>query len=971
MEKKVNVEKSLIKFANLVSQPKVKYSIMIIFLLVFSFIVQYFVNRPNFGTFLSSDMDPSSNVYILGVDENKDLYKVTKVSPSGATIFQINLEKSDDKSAYVYSNLEVDSKGNFYFVKQKKNLSAPAADKSLYPTLSETVLMYDTNGNYIKQIAATDFSKDANPPTEPYIRKIQIVEQKLTILTCENNTYSIITADPLTNESPRKIKSFTVETKAATTSQSYEWVSDMSVLSTGRIYYSTLNGELYATNNEGTFENCSNILSKKPFQIVGMSVDSNDNLYFSDCVNGKFYKLNTQSGMLQSLYDLDSGLSTGLNVKMKDVRTIKTISADDYYAASKAFDRAYHVRFGTNENRIVADLRGALFPWGYLIMLGIMVAGAALYFGFKFLLKTEITRIPLAVRITAMFLPAFFISMGVLIFVNTSDGVKEYMSVLATNQERVAKTAANIINGSEFSNLNHISGYMNSDYLKIKDELQQGYKEASLNIGDTSDYLVTYIESYGKLYTTINTKYSVNSSSYDKLKYTSPDMIPLNYALVDYLLEEDENEAIYKAWATLSDTKNTEESYHANFRDVYGNISASFVPIKDSKGAVVGMVGNFLDEDIHTTREFTQIFKHSSALIIVITVLIGIFACFVIAWCLRPLKKIEKAIDNMSKGKWDTRIRISTKDELADVAQTFNLMSEKIERYTSNLIKLNKEYLRYVPQEIFRLIDKEKITQVELHSHKVVKMNVVYISFNVSCKGCFDFEKENEVFNAVNRSYEELFKVVENNNGIVQTFTGLDAIIFFPGSFIDALSASIQFKEVDLPEAIKNRMNITLGSGEVLIGVSGNEDRRGVIAISDEIMQLFNIDSRLKMLGINHVATGNIINSLSENIPFTYRYIGRAASPVDTDSEDIYQIIDGTENKYAKDLYLSTKETFESGIRLFMNAEFEKARKAFAEVLRVNEKDKVSIKYLMLCDEELDKLEKNPGAGKYFTGCII
>ena len=136
-------------------------------------------------------------------------------------------------------------------------------------------------------------------------------------------------------------------------------------------------------------------------------------------------------------------------------------------------------------------------------------------------------------------------------------------------------------------------------------------------------------------------------------------------------------------------------------------------------------------------------------------------------------------------------------------------------------------------------------------------------------------------------------------------------------------------------------------------------------------MQLFNIDSRLKMLGINHVATGNIINSLSENIPFTYRYIGRAASPVDTDSEDIYQIIDGTENKYAKDLYLSTKETFESGIRLFMNAEFEKARKAFAEVLRVNEKDKVSIKYLMLCDEELDKLEKNPGAGKYFTGCII
>ena len=121
MEKKVNVEKSLTKFANFISQPKVKYGIMIIFLLVLSFIVQYFVNRPNFGTFLSSDMDPSSNVYILGVDENKDTYKITKVSPSGATKFQINLEKSDDKSAYVYSNLEVDSKGNFYVPHTERN----------------------------------------------------------------------------------------------------------------------------------------------------------------------------------------------------------------------------------------------------------------------------------------------------------------------------------------------------------------------------------------------------------------------------------------------------------------------------------------------------------------------------------------------------------------------------------------------------------------------------------------------------------------------------------------------------------------------------------------------------------------------------------------------------------------------------------------------------------------------------------
>lgn len=965
-----NLREGIVKFQNFVSQPAVKYSVMIVLLLVFAYLVQYFVNRPNFGTFLSSDMDPSSNVYVLGVDENSDTYKVTKIAPSGATQFQINLEKSTKDSAYIYSNLEADSKGNFYLIKQRKDLKAVAPDKASYPTMSEAILMYDTNGNYIKQVAASDFSKDANPPIEPYFRKLQLIDQQLTIISCKDKHYDIYTANPLTNESPRKIKSFDISKSLVATSQSYEWVGDICMLPSGRIFYSTLNGELYATNNEGIFENYSSVMTTKPFQIVGMSVDSNDNIYFSDCVNGKFYKLNTKSGMLQNVYSLENNLYGSLGVKMKDIRSIKVISNEDYYAASKAFDKPYHVRFGSKENRLVGDLRGSLFPWGYLIMLGVILAGVGLYYAVSYLLKFELKRIPLAVRILSIFLPVFLISMGILVWANTTDGVKEYMSVLRTEQERGAKTASNIISGSDFAKLNHVSQYMGEDYLKLKTALQKGYSEVLLNVGDKSDYLVTYVESYGKLYSTINTKYNVNSASYDKLKYTSPDMIPPNYAVVDYLLEQDETSEIYKAWSVLSSKTSNQDAYHTTFRDVYGNISATFVPITDDKGSVVGMVGNFLDEEIHSSREFWEILKHSSALILVIAILIAIAACLIVAWALRPLKKIEKAIDTMGKGEWDTRIRVETKDELADIANAFNLMSEKIDRYTSNLIRLNKEYIRYVPQEIFRLIDKEKITQVHLHSHKVVKVNVVYVSFNISCKGCFDFEKENEIFSAVNSSHEELFKVVENNNGIVQTFSGLDATIIFPESQLDALNASIQFKEIDLPEEIKERMHITLGSGEVLLGVSGNKDRRGVIAISDEIVQLFNIDSRLNVLGINHVATGNIISNISKNLPFAYRYIGRAASPVDSDYEDIYQIIDGS-NKYSKDLYVSTKELFEKGVELYINRELVKARKLFAEVLRVNEKDKVSIKYLMLCEEGLNNFENNPGSEKYFNGCII
>ncbi len=968
-EFKIDKEEKISKFKSVIFSPGVMYTVGAIVLIVLAFIVQYFVNRPNFGTFLSSDMDLSNNVYILGVDEEKDAYKVTKVLPSGATKFQIDLEKSTKDSSLVYRNLEVDSKGNFYFVKQKKDLKAIVSDKSMYPTLNETVLMYDSNGNYIKQLASIDFSKDATPPTDPYIRKIQIVDQNITLIACEDNRYDIITANPLLDESPKKIKSFEISPNVAVTSQKYKWVSDMSVLSTGRIFYSTLNGELYATNNQGEFENYSNVLTSSPFIVTGMSVDSSDDIYFTDSVNGKFYKLNTKSSTLQNLYSLDSSLGDGLSVKMKDVRSIKSLGAGDFYAASKAFDKPFHVRFGSY-NYLVGDLRGSLFPWGYVIMISVILVVIGLFYAIRYLAQVEIKRIPLSVKILGLFLPVFVVAMGILAWVNTSDGVNEYMSVLRAEQERSAKTAADAISGSDFAKLDHVSGYMNADYVKLKNALQKGYNDVSLKIGDRSDYIVTYVESYGKLYNTLSTRYDVNSESYDTLKYTDPDMVAQRYTLVDCILEQDEVQKIYNVWNQFSNKANSSDAINVMFRDVYGDLSASFVAVKDTNGRVVGLVGNFLDEGVHSQREFWEILKHTSALILVITVLIGVFITFIIKWSFRPLGKIEKAIDTMSKGEWHTRVRVSSKDELADIAQAFNLMSEKIGRYTSNLIKLNKEYIRYVPKEIFKLIGKEKITQVDLYDHKILNLNVIYLSFNISCKECFDFKDENEVFEAVNASYNKLFSVVEENKGIVQSFDGLKALIVFPESAQDAFNASLQFKEVEMDESIKNRMHIILSSGDVLVGVSGDENRRGVIVVSDEIMQMFNIDSRLSILGINHIATSSIIDNVKESKVFSYRYIGRAGKSTDDGFTDIYQIIEEG-NQYKKDLYISTEKTFSEAINLYLQGKFVDARKLFTDVLRINENDKVSIKYLMLCEKEIAKLKQIPESKEKFTGYLI
>ena len=124
------------------------------------------------------------------------------------------------------------------------------------------------------------------------------------------------------------------------------------------------------------------------------------------------------------------------------------------------------------------------------------------------------------------------------------------------------------------------------------------------------------------------------------------------------------------------------------------------------------------------------------------------------------------------------------------------------------------------------------------------------------------------------------------------------------------------------------------------------------------------------MLGINHVATQNVIRQMSESSTFSYRFIGRASNPTDSSYTEIYQLLDGID-KYKRDLYLSTKDTFEKGIKTYLDGKFKEARKIFTDVLRVNEKDTVSIRYLMLCEEHINKLEKYSTIESNFKGSLI
>lgn len=948
-------------------ESKFRYAVLGIIVLIVSFLLQYFINTPNMGTFLASDMDSLGNVYILGVDEDKDQYKITKIKANGSKEFSIDLEKSKTNTSISYSNLEVDSKGNFYIVKRQKNTNVVVPDKSYYPIKNEIILMYDTNGSYVKQAASFDLSKESNPPTSSYVQKIQLVDTKMTVITKNKNRYDIVKVSPLEDASPQKIDSFEVTPEDGYTSTDDGWVLDSCVLSTGRVFYSTPNGKLWGMDNKGVFVDYSNAVSSK-FLISGMYVDNMDDIYFTDSVTGGFYKLDTKSIMSKEIYGLESTINESASVKLKDVRKVKLLSQNDFYAPSKDFVNPYYVRFGM-ENKLVSDIHEKIIPWGLLYTLIISAIILGIIYLIRYFSKLEVTRVSLGVRIGLMFIPVLIIGLGILVGVNTKDSVNEYMSVLRSEQERGAKTIVDAIDGNSFSKINPVTDYMSKDYVALKNSINKGYNDLITKIGDRSDYIVVYTEKYNKLYALVNSKYSGESNSYETLKYTDPDMVSSDCVLVDSVLERDEAESLYNIWEKFSNKSLSVDSQEESFRDVYGDMSGSFVAIKDNSGTVVGFVGNYLDENIHSTREFYEILKHSIAVIFVIAVLLVAYVCFVIKWCLRPLKKIEKGINKISRGEWNTRIKVASRDEFADIASAFNIMSDKIDRYTSNLVRLNKEYIRYVPSEIFRFMNKEKITQVNLFDDNYVNLSMIYITFNLS-KNSDELGSETKIFEYLKNTYTEIFKVIKNNGGVVQSFDSLDCVVLFSNGTQAAMNASVQLREINIPEQIRNLMNISVGWDNALVGVLGTDDRRGAVIVSDEIMKMFNVDSYMKIIGVSHVATKEIIDGLEDKSMYDYRYIGKISNTNIGGCTDVYEIIDSS-NKYRHDLYISTRRVFEKAVKLYITAEFEEARKMFTNVLRVNENDKVAVHYLTRCDEYINKQKDKGGKALGFSGYLI
>lgn len=370
--------------------------------------------------------------------------------------------------------------------------------------------------------------------------------------------------------------------------------------------------------------------------------------------------------------------------------------------------------------------------------------------------------------------------------------------------------------------------------------------------------------------------------------------------------------------------------------------------IFDSNGNNVGFVMAGLEYDDVERSVSQNALQLSVIWDFLFTVICAAFLLFLMK-LLYPLKKIKKAVSEISEGKIGTRVDIKTNDELQDIAASFSEMSVKLEDYFNSINVISKAYERYLPKDFFRLMDKRSVLDVNPEDRREVVLTYLFIGIDMNRL----HSAGTDGFCALNRIYGLVSVTVSGFGGAVQSLDDRQMTCIFSGETSSAVEAALSIREKLTAEALNDaEVRITLQRAGSTIGVIGTGEAMKPVTVSSAIEMQQYIAAVMKEYDLSYVLTDNVKDALS-GVKVTLKYIGTLSELGGISGKrfeiGLYEVPEGCCGE-EKQLRLSTLATFSRGMDEYRAGHIREARSHFIEVLRVNRGDLIARHYLMLCE---------------------
>lgn len=882
--------------------------------ILIAFLVPFFQRATPVHTIIDVTIDNKGNFYYLK-EENGENYLIN-LNQKGEIIFSKKLEKIRDVNYMSYTDIVADDTGHIYV------LSDEAAETGR--RVKQYITVFDSKGKMVKKLF--EIQNQRRGEKVKSLSTIQFINNTIVVfLLGEDSSFIKLNYDPVSGQTWEN----------AYEMEKSEDINEILYDGNNGIYFTNNHSQLFFINENNVVKEISSAIDEIPYCISVNPVKKE--VYFTDVHHFTFNKYDVKSESIQTIYFEEEAI--GNELVFSHLRDFKYENGF-FIGHSPIFESNQNIIYSKNNDTVITigqkimrfsqmiKLGGILFLFSFIILFGMITLVHKFYQSRRILVK-------MGVMLTCvMILLTFTI---VMIFRNTMilTVEREIYNQLYMLSTSIAKN----IDGDELKKVDFPQADGDAYYTEISQkvnlETSAFYDACPEAIAKDFYYTLYYIKD-GKSYIgfDIIAEGSTNTSGmYEGYQVDSN--------LTKKLLEDGMQNKVVLASTT----------------DLSGKWMACPTMIFDSSGNLAGYFEIGTDQSV-VDRSINEVALGIGIGIACIMIGIEVLLLIIMKRFLRGIKKLKTGVEAIIEGDWTVTVDIATNDEIEDIGNAFNRMTNRIKRYLDSIVALNKACERFIPSELFKLIGKETIMDVSLGDQKMQNMSLL----SINTKNYYEISRVMTVkdnFNFMNKLFSILAGAVKSTGGIIEGYYGAGLRAIYHQSSDTALNAALKAMEMLLAYNLelskmenncKISMNAVIHNGEFMLGVVGDSNRMAATVLSDAVNCIYDLNLLAEENNINLLITGTVYEKIDIKNHYHFRYIGKFKNSIeDTDFIDLYDCLDAYDYE-CRETKMITREKFQAGVQYYIKGEFLEARKCFIDAVRLDNSDELAKSYIFLCD---------------------
>ena len=162
----------------------------------------------------------------------------------------------------------------------------------------------------------------------------------------------------------------------------------------------------------------------------------------------------------------------------------------------------------------------------------------------------------------------------------------------------------------------------------------------------------------------------------------------------------------------------------------FGYNASIYAPVINSSGEAVGVVGVDMAMNDIRTASAKAVRDLLSFMVLIIAVCFLLLLLVVQNEFITPVRVLKSCVQEMADGRLGVQAPVRGNNEISEISTIFNQMSFNISSHMREITDLNDGYHKFVPLEIFKILQKQEVSQIRLGDYRETVLSVMSMQIN-------------------------------------------------------------------------------------------------------------------------------------------------------------------------------------------------------------------------------------------------